>query len=107
VGTPKSPTEIRRFLGLAGYYRRFIHDFSKIATPLTALTLKNAKFNWGPKQENAFQILKQKLSSAPVLTLPDGNDDFEVYCSINGLCCVLTQRGKVIAYASRQLKNHE
>ncbi|KAD7479048.1 hypothetical protein E3N88_02184 [Mikania micrantha] len=107
--TPKSPTEIRRFLGLAGYYRRFIQDFSKIASPLTSLTQKNIKFVWGQKQEEAFQILKQKLSSAPILALPDGSNDFVVYCdaSANGLGCVLMQRNNVIAYASRQLKRHE
>ncbi|KAD2394147.1 hypothetical protein E3N88_41124 [Mikania micrantha] len=107
--TPKSPTEIRRFLGLAGYYRRFIQDFSKIASPLTSLTQKNIKYVWDQKQEEAFQILKQKLSSAPILALPDGSNDFVVYCdaSVNGLGCVLMQRNNVIAYASRQLKRHE
>ncbi|KAC9696434.1 hypothetical protein E3N88_45379 [Mikania micrantha] len=107
--TPKTPTEIRSFLGLAGYYRRFIANFSKIAVPLTALTHKDKPYEWGPKQEEAFQTLKQKLCDAPILTLPDGNDDFVVYCdaSNQGLGCVLMQRGKVIAYASRQLKVHE
>ncbi|KAD6795610.1 hypothetical protein E3N88_06506 [Mikania micrantha] len=107
--TPKSPTEIRRFLGLAGYYRRFIQDFSKIASPLTSLTQKNIKFIWGQKQEEAFQILKQKLSSAPILALPNGSKEFVVYCdaSTNVLGCVLMQRNNVIAYASRQLKRHE
>ncbi|GKE08772.1 pol protein [Tanacetum coccineum] len=106
---PKTPTEIRSFLGLAGYYRRFIQDFSKIASSLTKLTRKNARFEWGEDQEIAFQVLKQKLSQAPVLVLPEGNDDMEVYCdaSSNGLGCVLMQRGRVIAYASRQLKKHE
>ncbi|KAD4586323.1 hypothetical protein E3N88_23924 [Mikania micrantha] len=107
--TPKTPTEIRSFLGLAGYYRRFISNFSRIAVPLTALTQKNRPYEWGPKQEEAFQTLKQKLCDAPVLTLPDGNDDFVVYCDASnlGLGCVLMQRGKVVAYASRQLKIHE
>ena len=106
---PKTPTEIRSFLGLAGYYRRFISNFSKIAVPLTALTHKGKSFDWGPKQEEAFQTLKRRLCEAPILTLPDGNDDFVVYCdaSNQGLGCVLMQRGKVIAYASRQLKIHE
>ncbi|KAJ0666882.1 putative nucleotidyltransferase, Ribonuclease H [Helianthus annuus] len=106
---PTTPTEIRSFLGLAGYYRRFISNFSKIAVPLTSLTHKGKPFEWGPKQEEAFQILKQKLCDAPILTLPDGNDDFVVYCDASnlGLGCVLMQRGKVIAYASRQLKIHE
>ncbi len=57
---PKSPTEVRQFLGLAGYYRRFIENFSKIAQPLTALTQKDKKFDWGVKQEEAFQLLKHK-----------------------------------------------
>ncbi|KAJ0614604.1 putative nucleotidyltransferase, Ribonuclease H [Helianthus annuus] len=107
--TPKTPTEIRQFLGLAGYYRRFIEDFSKIAQPLTALTQKDKKFDWGIKQEEAFHLLKDKLCNAPILALPEGTDDFVVYCdaSRQGLGYVLMQRQKVIAYASRQLKVHE
>ncbi|GJV71175.1 putative reverse transcriptase domain-containing protein [Tanacetum coccineum] len=107
--SPKSPTEIRQFLGLAGYYRRFIEGFSKIAKPMTKLTQKKVKFEWGDKQETAFQLLKQKLCSAPILALPEGSEDFIVYCdaSIKGLGVVLMQREKVIAYASRQLKIHE
>ncbi|KAI3807785.1 hypothetical protein L1987_23719 [Smallanthus sonchifolius] len=106
---PKTPTEVRSFLGLAGYYRRFISNFSKIVVPLTALTHKGKPYEWGPKQEEAFQTLKQKFCNAPILTLPDGNDDLVVYCdaSNQGLGCVLMQRGKVIAYASRQLKIHD
>ncbi|GKC30187.1 putative reverse transcriptase domain-containing protein [Tanacetum coccineum] len=107
--TPESPTEIRSFLGLAGYYRRFIENFSKIAKPITLLTQKNKAYVWGNKQDEAFQILKEKLCNAPVLALPDGPHDFVVYCdaSKQGFGCVLMQRGKVIAYASRQLKKHE
>jgi hypothetical protein len=107
--TPKTPTDIRQFLGLAGYYRRFIHNFSKIALPLTTLTQKDKQFAWGSEQEEAFQLLKHNLCNAPILTLPEGNDDFVVYCdaSHQGLGCVLMQRNKVIAYASRQLKVHE
>ncbi|KAF5802176.1 putative nucleotidyltransferase, Ribonuclease H [Helianthus annuus] len=106
---PKTPTEICSFLGLAGYYRRFIENFSRIAAPLTLLTRRSSKFNWGPKQQESFDTLKQKLSNAPVLTLPDGIDEFVVYCdaSHTGMGCVLMQKGKVIAYASRQLKVHE
>ncbi|KAD6453809.1 hypothetical protein E3N88_08515 [Mikania micrantha] len=106
---PTTPTEVRSFLGLAGYYRRFISNFSKIALPLTALTHKGKPYKWESDQEQAFQTLKHKLCNAPILTLPDGNDDFVVYCdaSNQGLGCVLMQRGKVIAYASRQLKIHE
>ncbi|GKE48018.1 putative reverse transcriptase domain-containing protein [Tanacetum coccineum] len=79
---PRTPSEVRSFLGLAGYYHRFIENFSKIAKPLTVLTQKSKTFGWGEEQENTFQTLK-------------------------GLGCVLMQRGKVIAYASRQLKIHE
>ncbi|GJT19621.1 putative reverse transcriptase domain-containing protein, partial [Tanacetum coccineum] len=78
--TPESPTEIRSFLGLAGYNRRFIENFSKIAKPLTLLTQKNKDYVWDDKQEEAFQNLKEKLCNAPVLALPDGPDDFMVYC---------------------------
>ncbi|GJY87908.1 reverse transcriptase domain-containing protein [Tanacetum coccineum] len=107
--SPTTPIEIRQFLGLAGYYRRFIKDFSKIAKSLTELTQKNKKYIWGKDQESAFQLLKQKLCEAPILALPEGNDDFVVYCdaSHQGLGAVLMQREKVIAYASRQLKPNE
>ncbi|GJR28092.1 putative reverse transcriptase domain-containing protein [Tanacetum coccineum] len=107
--SPKTPTEIRQFLGLAGYYRRFIEGFSKIAKHGPKLTQKKVKFEWGDKQEAAFQLLKQKLCSAPILALPEGSEDFIVYCdaSKKGLGAVLMQREKVISYASRQLKIHE
>ncbi|GJS09837.1 putative reverse transcriptase domain-containing protein, partial [Tanacetum coccineum] len=107
--SPKTPTEIRQFLGLAGYYRRFIEGFSKNAKSMTKLTHKGIKFDWGEKEENAFQLIKQKLCSAPILALPEGSEDFVVYCdaSHKGLGAVLMQREKVIAYASRQLKVHE
>nr|GFB33096.1 putative reverse transcriptase domain-containing protein [Tanacetum cinerariifolium] len=78
--TPESSTEIRSFLGLAGYYRRFIENFSKIAKPLTLLTQKNKTYVWGDKQDEAFRILKEKLCNAPVLALPDGPNDYVVYC---------------------------
>ncbi|GKA27699.1 reverse transcriptase domain-containing protein [Tanacetum coccineum] len=106
---PRTPSEVRSFLGLAGYYRRFIENFSKIAKSLTILTQKSKTFDWGEEQERAFQTLKDKLCNAPVLALPDGPKDFVVYCDASGLGlgCVLMQRGKVIAYASRQLKIHE
>nr|GEV02178.1 reverse transcriptase domain-containing protein [Tanacetum cinerariifolium] len=91
---------------LAGYYQRFIEGFSKIAKPVTKLIQKKVKFEWGGKQEVTFQLLKQKLCSAPILALPEGSEDFIVYCdaSIKGLGDVLMQREKVVAYASRQLK---
>nr|GEZ67749.1 putative reverse transcriptase domain-containing protein [Tanacetum cinerariifolium] len=94
--SPKSPMEIHQFLGLAGYYRRFIEGFSKIAKPMTKLTQKKVKFEWGDKQEAAFQLLKQKLCSAPILTLPEGSEDFIVYCDASNkrLGAVLMQREK-------------
>ncbi|GJS22596.1 putative reverse transcriptase domain-containing protein [Tanacetum coccineum] len=93
----------------SGYYRRVLREFSKIAKPLTLLTQKNKAYVWGDKQDEAFQILKEKLCNAHVLALPDGPDDFVVYCdaSKQGFGSVLMQQGKVIAYASRQLKKHE
>ncbi|GJV69938.1 putative reverse transcriptase domain-containing protein [Tanacetum coccineum] len=107
--SPKTAMEIHQFLGLAGYYRRFIEEFSKIAKSMTKLTQKKVKFDWGDKEEAAFQLIKQKLCSAPILALPEGSKDFIIYydASIKGLGAVLMQREKVIAYASRQLKIHE
>ncbi|GJR25263.1 putative reverse transcriptase domain-containing protein [Tanacetum coccineum] len=107
--SPTTPIEIRQFLGLAGYYRRFIEGFLKIAKSLTELTQKNKKYIWGENQESAFQLLKQKLCEAPIFALPEGNDDFIVYCDASHqvLRVVLMQREKVIEYASRQLKPHE
>ncbi|GJX90609.1 putative reverse transcriptase domain-containing protein [Tanacetum coccineum] len=98
-----------KFPSLVGYYRRFIEGFSKITKPLTKLTQKKVKFVWGDKQEAAFQLLKKKLCSAPILALPEGSEDFITYCdaSKKGLGVVLMQREKVIAYASQQLKIHE
>ncbi|GJT26913.1 putative reverse transcriptase domain-containing protein [Tanacetum coccineum] len=86
-------------------YQRFLEDCKS----LTELTQKNKKYIWGEEQESAFQLLKQKLCEAPILALPEGNNDFVVYCdaSHQGLGAVLMQREKVIAYASRQLKPHE
>ncbi|GJU49798.1 putative reverse transcriptase domain-containing protein [Tanacetum coccineum] len=85
--SPTTPTEVRQFIGLAGYYRRFIEGFSKIAKPLTKLTQKNKKCIWGKEQESVFQLLKQKLCETPILVLPERNDDFVVYCdaSLQGL----------------------
>ncbi|GKE87064.1 putative reverse transcriptase domain-containing protein, partial [Tanacetum coccineum] len=95
--------------GLAGYYRRFIEGFFKIAKPITKLTQKQVMFVWGDKQEATFQLLKQKLCSAPILALPEGSEDFIAYCdaSIKGLGAMLMQREKVIAYALCQLKIHK
>ncbi|XP_073129391.1 uncharacterized protein [Henckelia pumila] len=107
--TPKNATEVRSFLGLAGYYRRLIQDFSKIALPLTSLTRKSVKFEWYNLCEKGFLVLKKKLMTTPVLAIPEGTDRFVIYtdASKSGLGAVLMQDGKVIAYASRQLKIHE
>ncbi|WVZ64658.1 hypothetical protein U9M48_014152 [Paspalum notatum var. saurae] len=106
---PETVTEIRSFLGLAGYYRRFIKDFSKTAKPMTSLTKKNAKYVWSSNCEEAFQTLKKLLTSAPVLAQPDVTKPFDVYfdASGSGFGCVLMQEGRVIAYASRQLRKHK
>ncbi|KAL4013020.1 hypothetical protein IC575_025172 [Cucumis melo] len=106
---PSTVSEIRSFLGLACYYRRFVEDFSHIASLLTQLTRKGTPFVWSPTCESSFQELKQKLVTAPVLTVPDGSGSFVIYsdASKKGLGCVLMQQGKVVAYASRQLKSHE
>nr|GEY50029.1 putative reverse transcriptase domain-containing protein [Tanacetum cinerariifolium] len=105
----RTPTEVCSFLGLARYYRRFIENFSKIDKSLTILTQKCKTFDWGEEQELAFQTLTDKLCNVPVLALSDGLEDFMIYRDASGigLGCVLMQRGKVIAYASRQLKIHE
>ena len=98
---------IQSFLDFAGYYQRFIQDFSKIAVPLTRLTKKNVTFRWVPDQQLAFKTLRQRLCKALILALPNGVDDF-IYCdALSGLRVVLMQMGHVIAYASRQLKPHE
>ncbi|KAL2226381.1 UNVERIFIED_CONTAM: Transposon Ty3-I Gag-Pol polyprotein [Sesamum indicum] len=106
---PKNVSEIRSFLGLAGYYRRFVKDFSIIAKPLTNLLKKNAPFNWNDKCAQSFEELKKRLTSAPILALPSGDGGYVVFtdASRQGLECVLMQHGRVIAYASRQLRPHE
>jgi hypothetical protein len=88
---PRNPTDIRSFLGLAGYYHRFIENFSKIDKPMTNLLKKTNEFEWTPKCELSFHTLKQKLTTTPVLALPDIRKDFMVYCdaSRQGLGCVL------------------
>ncbi|KAL4035071.1 hypothetical protein IC575_003745 [Cucumis melo] len=106
---PSTIGEVRSFTGLASYYRRFVENFSRIATPLTQLTRKGAPFVWSKACEDSFQNLKQKLVTAPVLTVLDGFGSFVIYsdASKKGLGCVLMQQGRVVAYASRQLKSHE
>ena len=100
---------IRSFLGLVGYYWRFVTGFSTLSGPLTSLTKKNAHFLWNDTCEANFQELKRRLVSAPVLILPIEGEKFVVYSDVSpkGLGCVLMQQDKVIAYASRQLKDHK
>jgi hypothetical protein len=103
--SPKSVTQIHSFLGLAGYYRRFIPNFSKIAKPMTQLLEKEAKFKWSPQCEEAFLTLKKLLTIAPVLAQPDIEKLFDVYCDASGtgIGGVLMQDGRAITYALRQL----
>ncbi|XP_074362412.1 putative mitochondrial protein AtMg00860 [Apium graveolens] len=92
-GRPKTPTEVRSFLGLQGYYRRFVKDFVKVATPLTKLTRKNEKFAYNDKYGEIFQELKKRLVTTPVLVPPDEQGDFIIYndASYRGLGCILMQ----------------
>ena len=107
--SPRNVGEIRSFLGLAGYYRRFIENFSKIAKPMTELLKKDRKFDLSDDCEASFNELKTRLTTAPVLVLPDPAKSYDVYCdaSRRGLGAVLMQEGKVISYGSRQLKPNE
>ena len=96
-------SEVRSFLGLAGYYRKFVEGFSRITAPLTKLTRKYVKYDWVDVCQQSFEELKGRLTSAPVLALPNGRDGFMVYsdASRQGLGCVLMQNDRVITYASR------
>jgi len=106
---PNSVSKVRSFLGLAEYYCRFIPDFSKIAKPMTSLLQKDHKFVWTERCELAFRTLRKLLTTAPVLAQPNIEKPFDVFCDAlkSGLGCVLMQDGRVIAYASRQLRKHE
>ena len=105
----RNVTEIRSFLGLAGFYRRFVQGFSVIASSITRLLRKGVKFEWDDKCQSSFERLKEILVEALVLIQPTSGRDYTVYndASRIGLGCVLMQDGKVVAYASRQLKPHE
>ncbi|XP_048607727.1 uncharacterized protein LOC111211085 isoform X2 [Brassica napus] len=107
--TPKNVTEIRSFLGLAGYYRKYVNNFASIAKPMTRLTGKDTEFDWTEECSGSFTELKRQLTHAPVLVLPRPGIPYDVYtdASGTGLGCVLMQEGQVIAYASRQLRPHE
>ena len=106
---PRNVTEVRSFLGLAGNYRRFVKGFSMIAAPMTRLLQKNVKFEWDEECQRSFDKMKAFLTEAPVLTQPTCGKEYVIFsdASLNGLGCVLMQGGKVVAYASRQLKSHE
>jgi hypothetical protein len=106
---PTTASEIRSFLGSVGYYRRFIKDFSKIAKPMTKLLEKNKAFEWTTECQASFEELRKRLTSAPVLVLPNLTKKFNIYCdaSRQGLGCVLIQEGQVVCYASCQLRKHE
>lgn len=105
----RSVLEVHSFLGLASYYQRFVNGFSKIVMPMTKLLQKNILFSWNDHCQESFEQLKQMLIEALILTLPKSGKEFVVYsnASLNSLGCVLMQDGRVIAYASRQLKTHE
>ena len=100
---PKSVFELRSFLGLAGYYRRFIEDFSRIVAPMTRFSRKEVKFDWDDRCEEAFQELKRRLTSAPILIVSDMGQGYTMYCDASRaeLGCVLMQSGRVVAYGSR------
>jgi hypothetical protein len=106
--TPQNVLDIRSFLGLAGYYRRFIKGFSKISKPMRQLLAKGNTFEWMPRCETSFQEMKKRLTMALVLTVPVMEKLFSIYCDASGqgLGCVLMQDGHVVAYASRQLRKH-
>jgi hypothetical protein len=106
---PKSVHQVRSFLGLAGYYRRFILNFSKISKPITELLKKDNKYVWSKDCNEAFQTLKKLLTTSLVLAQPDISMSFDVYCDASGtgLGCVLMQEGRVISYSSQQLRRHE
>jgi hypothetical protein len=106
---PATVHQIRSFLGLAGYYCRFIPNFSRIAKPMTELLKKGVKFAWDQKCDDAFHILRDHLTTTPVLAQPDVSKPFDIYCDASGtgLGCVLMQDNRVIAYASRALRVHE
>jgi hypothetical protein len=109
VGTAEASLGDQEFLGLTGYYRQFIEVFSKIVKPLTTLLEKDWEFKWTDACQASFEELKKRLTTTPVLVMPDLQKGFDIYrdASRQGLGCVLMQKGHVIAYASRQLRKHE
>jgi hypothetical protein len=106
---PTNVSDIRSFLRLVGYYRRFIEGFLKKSKPMTELLEKDKQFEWMPACEASFQELKKRPTTALILVMPDMERPFSIYCDASGqgLGCVLMQDGRVVAYASRQLRKHE
>jgi hypothetical protein len=106
---PTTASEIQSFVGLAGYYHRFIKDFSKIAKPMMKLLEKNKAFEWTSECQASFEELRKRLTSALVLVLPDLTNKFDIYCDAarRGLGCILMQEGQVVCYTCRQLRKHE
>ena len=106
---PRNVTKVRSLLGLAGYYRRFVKGFLMTTAPMTRLLQKNVRFEWSEKCQASFEKLKEFLTEASVLTQSTYGKEYMIFsdASLNGLGCVLIQEGKVVAYASRQLKPHE
>jgi hypothetical protein len=106
---PTTVSEVQSFLGLVGYYRRLILNFSKVATPVTELLKKRNKYVWSEACDEAFKHLKKLLTTSPVLAQPDTTKPFDIYCDASGIGLggVLMQEGRVISYSSRQLRRHE
>jgi hypothetical protein len=106
---PTTVSKVQSFLGLAGYYRRFILNFSKIVKPVTELLKKESKYVWSDACDEAFKLLKKLLTTSPMLAQPDTDKPFNVNCDASGtgLGGVLIQEGRVISYSSRQLRRHE
>jgi hypothetical protein len=106
---PMCVSDIQSFLRLAGYYQRFIEGFSKISKPMTKLLKKDKQFEWMPTCEASFQELKKRLTTTPVLVMPNMEKPFSIYCDVlgQGLGCVVMQDGRVVAYTSRQIRKHE
>src|SRR3954464_7998700 len=109
MGETKDGFRYLKLLGISWYYRRFVKDFSKLANPMTKLTRKGARFEWSEECEQAFKELKERLTTAPVLIIPEQGRGYTIYCDASGygLGSVLMQGQGVVAFGPRQLKTHE